>query len=158
MSLKFFGISLLGFISFVTWFMISKTVDSRAHIKQSQKNFLALSVNQVSAIELYPLPDPMSLIRDPIIIRDTTAIRKLVKSYKSMSGYRAGDGRLPGDWQVMVNFKLKDGSEIISRVYHNNYADLVFVQTLDRAADNGSLDDYFANPSRDISKIIESYK
>ncbi|WP_176899460.1 hypothetical protein [Hymenobacter terrestris] len=126
-------------------------------MKRSLSNIQHLEFAQVKSIELYPLPDPVSLIDYPIVIRDTATIREFVSRYKVLGKNRSGNGKLPGDWQVMVNFKLNDGQEVYSRVYHNEHADLVFIQDPQHSNAMG-LEDLLVDANHGVSKLIENCK
>ena len=157
MSLKVKGIIIISFICFVLLRIVSATTDSYNHVKQSLADIQRLELTNVKSIELYPLPDPVSLIDHPIVIRDTAAIRGFVIRYKLLGKNRSGNGKLPGDWQIMVNIKLDNGQGIYSRVYHNEYADLVFIQASQHPSAIG-LEDLLVDSNHGISKIVERYK
>jgi hypothetical protein len=89
----------------------------------------ALNVDGIRYLTLYPNYDPNSLLDDSVNIYDRQIISQVVDVYKHMRAAGAGDGKLSGRWQLTLTFITYDHQQITSDIYHNDYADLVFIST-----------------------------
>ena len=84
-----------------------------------------LRPDAVMRVILRPLPGYPAPVPDSVAIADRPVVEALVAVYRNLSP-SGTTGRLPGTWQLRVTWVLRDGRRVASRLYHNEYADLVF--------------------------------
>ncbi len=117
----------------------------------AQKSLMTELTTNVRYVVLSPYEKGNSLVNKNIIINNPATISKLITAYKRMRAQEAGDGGIPGQWQVMVTFVKKDGVEMNSYVFHNEFSDLIFTPTPQRSEYVG-LGDFLS--SREVAQIL----
>jgi len=123
------------------------SLDRQRHVLEQ------LRPDAVERVVLRPLPGYPAPMPDSVEIADRPMVEDLVAVYRNLTPSGV-TGRLPGTWQLRVTWVLRNGRRVASRLYHNEYADLVFFDPIGDP-EAPTLDDFLV--STHIAPLLVPY-